>query len=90
MICLDGLIMQKEVDVLLIHPPFHRRKGSSLAPPMGLAYVASSLREKGYTVYLIDSSLLCDSLKEGKKRSPSNSPAIKDRYIRSATFRACS
>ncbi len=59
---------RKVVDVLLIHPPFHRRRGSSLVPPMGLAYLASSLRGRGYTVHIIDASLLCDSLKNKRFR----------------------
>ena len=49
------------VDVLLIHPPYHRRAGSGIIPPIGLAYIASSLETKGFSVAVIDCALDCGS-----------------------------
>ncbi|NER23846.1 MAG: B12-binding domain-containing radical SAM protein [Symploca sp. SIO1C2] len=49
------------VDVLLIHPPYHRRAGSGIIPPIGLAYIASSLEIKGFSVAIIDCALDCGS-----------------------------
>jgi len=49
------------VDVLLIHPPYHRRAGSGIIPPIGLAYIASSLETQGFSVAIIDCALDCGS-----------------------------
>jgi len=52
--------------ILLINPPYHKerifRKSMSevgaLLPPLGLAYIASVLEEKGHTVKIIDGPVL--------------------------------
>jgi anaerobic magnesium-protoporphyrin IX monomethyl ester cyclase len=49
-------------DILLIHPSYHRRLGSGTAPPIGLGYLASSLRKEGFTLKIIDCALFFDSL----------------------------
>ena len=45
----------KIVDVLLIYPPYSYPKKS---PPLGLAYIASVLEKGGYSVKIIDMSVL--------------------------------
>ena len=49
------------VDVLLVHPPYHRRAGSGIIPPIGLAYIASCLEAKGFSVAILDCALDCGS-----------------------------
>ncbi len=49
------------IDVLLIHPPYHRRAGSGIIPPLGLAYIAAALEAQDYTVAIIDCALDCGS-----------------------------
>ena len=51
-----------QCDILLIHPPYHRRAGSGLVPPVGLAYLCSSLANAGYTYEVIDCALYFSSL----------------------------
>ncbi len=51
----------EDVDVLLIHPPYHRRAGSGVIPPIGLAYIAASLIARGRSVSLLDCCLDCGS-----------------------------
>jgi hypothetical protein len=48
---------QAAVDVLLIHPPYHRRAGSGVIPPIGLAYVAAALEAHGLSVSILDCAL---------------------------------
>lgn len=66
-------IQERENDIIIIHPPHHRRKGSGLVQPIGLAYLASSIIMQGFTVKVIDcakmiSKLDSDSLKELNKK----------------------
>lgn len=51
----------KQVDVLLIHPPYHHRAGSGIIPPIGLAYVAAFLERENLSVSIIDCALDCHS-----------------------------
>ncbi len=53
--------MSETVDVLLIHPPYHRRAGSGVIPPIGLAYVGSALEQVGYRVAILDCAVDCGS-----------------------------
>jgi len=45
----------KEADILLIYPPYSYPKKS---PPLGLAYIASVLEKEGYSVKILDMSVL--------------------------------
>lgn len=49
-------------DILLIHPCYHRRLGSGIVPPIGLAYLASFLRKVGFTPKILDCALYFDSV----------------------------
>jgi radical SAM superfamily enzyme YgiQ (UPF0313 family) len=49
------------VDVLLIHPQYHRRAGSGTIPPIGLAYIAAALEADGFSVAILDCALDCSS-----------------------------
>lgn len=51
----------RHVEVLLMHPPYHRRAGSGVIPPIGLAYIASSLEAKDVSVAILDCALDCGS-----------------------------
>lgn len=53
-----------ECDILLIHPPYHRRLGSGIIPPPGLAYLSSYLRIKGFKPLILDCSIFFDNLKK--------------------------
>src|SRR6266496_888690 len=44
----------REVDVLLINPPYAQRYGSGIVPPMGLAYIAAWLRQNKAHVMITD------------------------------------
>lgn len=46
----------KNVDLLLINPPFHRRNGSGVIFPLGLGYILASVNENGFTSDVIDCS----------------------------------
>lgn len=46
----------KNVDLLLINPPFHRRNGSGVIFPLGLGYILSSVNENGFTSGIIECS----------------------------------
>jgi len=50
------------IDVLLIHPPYHRRAGSGVTFPLGLGYVAAAAREAGFSVVLVDCAPRFDTL----------------------------
>lgn len=52
------------VDLVLIHPPYHRRNGSGVIFPLGLGYIAAAAMEAGFTVRIIDSARQCCSLRE--------------------------
>ena len=49
-------------DILLIHPPYHRRSYSGIVPPIGLAYLASFVRKRGFSARILDCSLYFDTL----------------------------
>ena len=49
-------------DILLINPLYNRRLGSGIIPPIGLAYLASFLRDEGFRPRIIDCSIYFDSL----------------------------
>lgn len=44
----------KNIDLLLINPPFHRRNGSGSIFPLGLGYIMSSVMDSGFTYDFID------------------------------------
>ena len=52
------------VDLVLIHPPYHRRNGSGVIFPLGLGYIAAAAMEAGFTVRIIDGARQCSSLRE--------------------------
>lgn len=54
--------MARQVDFVLIHPPYHRRKGSGTIFPIGLGYLASAAENIGYKVSIIDCALFFGSL----------------------------
>src|ERR1051326_3850483 len=41
-------------DALLINPPYTRRFGGGVVPPIGLCYLAASLREAGARPVIVD------------------------------------
>lgn len=49
-------------DILLVNPPYHRRRDSGLTIPLGLAYLASYLQSKRFRTLVFDSTLTFDSL----------------------------
>lgn len=51
----------KNVDLLLINPPFHMRNGSGSIFPLGLGYLISSVEVKGYSWDIIDCTKMIDS-----------------------------
>lgn len=64
--------MKRDIDVLLIHPPYHRRRGSGCVFPVGLGYLAAAAEATGYRAAIVDcaphfSSLSHDSLSNVKK-----------------------
>jgi len=52
------------VDLVLIHPPYHRRNGSGVIFPLGLGYIAAAAMESGFTVRIIDGARQCSSLRK--------------------------
>lgn len=73
-------------DVLLIHPSYHRRAGSGIIPPLGLAYIAASLETQGFSVAILDCALDCGS------QSPSGLKAFQqylDRKLSQIAPRYC-
>lgn len=46
--------MSHRCDVLFIHPPHHRRKGSGTILPLGIAYLAACARENNFYPQVID------------------------------------
>ena len=46
--------MATDFDLLLINPPYHRRRGSGVVFPIGLGYIAAAARLRGYSVDIID------------------------------------
>lgn len=59
---LENILDKESYDILLIHPSYHRRRGSGVVPPIGLAYLTSSLNKAGFTSKIIDCALHFDSL----------------------------
>jgi anaerobic magnesium-protoporphyrin IX monomethyl ester cyclase len=58
--------------VLLIQPNYSRQRSSGvwrIAPPMGLAYIAAFLEEKGIPVKILDANALNLSVEETKKEA---------------------
>jgi len=51
-----------EFDIVLIHPPYHRRSGSGIVFPLGLGYLASTARNAGFSVCILDCALYYSSL----------------------------
>ncbi len=70
----------KNLDILLINPPWHKKSGniwkdvSSCMPPFGLALLASLAREKGYKVSILDCNALQLGLDKIEENLPENSP----------------
>ena len=54
----------KNIDLLLINPPFHRRNGSGSIFPLGLGYIMSSVMDKGFTYDFIDCCKLIETFWE--------------------------
>ena len=52
---LEKMVHNENCDVLLIHPSYHRRRGSGVVPPIGLAYLTSSLRKEGFKSQIMTS-----------------------------------
>ncbi len=75
-----------DVDVLLVHPQYHRRVGSGIIPPIGLAYIAAALEAQGLTVAILDCALDCGS------QSPAGLVAFRqylDRRLPTITPKTC-
>ena len=51
----------KNLDLLLIHPPYHRRRGSGIVFPLGLGYLAAAVKSIGFNAKIIDSALYFNS-----------------------------
>ena len=51
-------------DILLIDPPYNRRLGSGVVPPIGLGYIVSYLRNNGFVSHVLDCSLYFDDLSD--------------------------
>lgn len=67
--------MRPGIDVLLIYPYFHREAGWRklwLFPPIGLGYLAGTLRENGVSVKIIDGTFMRpeELIKEAKELKP--------------------
>ena len=54
----------KNVDLLLINPPFHRRNGSGSIFPLGLGYIMSSVMDNGFACDSIDCCKLINTFWE--------------------------
>ena len=54
----------KNVDLLLINPPFHRRNGSGTIFPLGLGYIISSVNQEGFTCRVVDCTQMISTYKE--------------------------
>jgi len=54
--------MPDQIDMLLIHPPYHRRMGSGCIFPIGLGYLASAAENHGFRVTIIDCAQTFTSL----------------------------
>lgn len=50
------------IDILLIHPPYHRRRGSGTVFPIGLGYLAAAAKNADFNVSILDCALYINSL----------------------------
>jgi radical SAM superfamily enzyme YgiQ (UPF0313 family) len=66
----------ESVDVLLIHPPGPLSLISTSLPPLGIAYLASSLEEKGIDVKILDLNVHLISNKKTKKIITNLNPKV--------------
>lgn len=57
---------KKKVDLLLIVPPFHKRNGSGTIFPLGLGYLISAVKGKGYTYGIINGYSMISSYTESE------------------------
>ncbi len=67
----EDIGMEEEIskcDILLINPPYHRRIGSGIVPPLGLAYLCSSLINANFNPEVLDCSLVIQDLFEDSLR----------------------
>lgn len=64
---------KKRVDLLLIIPPFHRRNGSSTIFPLGLGYLISAAKGRGYTWDVINGYSMINAYTETELRRYANS-----------------
>ena len=55
----------KNVDLLLINPPFHRRNGSGTIFPLGLGYILAAVNINGLTSDVIDCSHVISTYEPG-------------------------
>lgn len=53
---------QSNTDLLLIHPPYHRRRGSGTVFPIGLGYLSAAAQDAGFNVSVLDCALHFESL----------------------------
>jgi radical SAM superfamily enzyme YgiQ (UPF0313 family) len=51
---MDNASGRDDTGVLLINPPYQRRIGGSLVPPIGLAYLAGALKREGANIAILD------------------------------------
>ena len=58
----------KSVDVLFIIPPFHRRNGGGKIFPMGIGYLISSVKSKGYSWGVVNCTEIIESCYEEDMR----------------------
>ena len=56
------MITTNSPDLILIHPPYHRRNNSGIIFPLGLGYLASSAELAGFNVKIIDCAAISHSL----------------------------
>ena len=71
------------MDILFINPPWHKESGniwknvSACMPPFGLALLASLVREKNYSVSILD----CNALQLGLDKVKDNLPELPPRFV---------
>lgn len=53
----------KNIDLLLINPPYHRRNGSGMIFPLGLGYILSAISKNKFTGHIIDCSHIISTYK---------------------------
>ena len=57
-------MMSNHCDILFIHPPHHRRIGSGIVLPLGLAYLSAYVRSINFQPMVIDCATLFSSVDE--------------------------